>query len=363
MKPRHLAGLEILFSCGDGLSIQADRNRQVRFTSDMIIFERVCGRSKICNRPHAALPLVPNHKPRKATMTTNNYFPQFEWAADAIGREPFDTSLAEQAIKASGITDIAASIAADHQERFSGMADEMLAAATEHTSATAEAFRNHGAAAHTDWAEYSAHAANLGPKLETLIPSTSALGALSGAQAFLSTYHDLTSPMRFSDFLWKDAAQANRRDFAEAIARATSGVSFDTSAVGHLAAKLDTFKVSSWETARSIAEATPGVVEAARETVKEHPEQVDELAAQITGRTGISTSDLSNDQRLTLFKEALNMIGQSAISSFSSGQPLTIVSQVTLSVVIFIIAIVQIESQVRAARDQEEDGTESGQGL
>lgn len=171
---------------------------------------------------------------------------------------------------------------------------------------------------------------------------------------------DLPGLMGMGDLSAQLSAQINHPDLFARIHEIVTDSYFPTSVTENLAKKLNVFKVSSWETAANLAASMPEVREAAREVAESHPEVAEELATKVTGKERVMTGELSNDQRLTMFKEAVNMLGQSAITSLTSGNAVTIVAQVTFSIIVFIIAIVQIEAGVRASRGQGELETEDG---
>lgn len=121
-----------------------------------------------------------------------------------------------------------------------------------------------------------------------------------------------------------------------------------------LSRRWDMFPPDTLSTALQLAMTSPEVREAAESFVEEHAEDVDELAVRVTDQGQVKVSELSNTQRLTLYKEAVNMLAQTAVTSFTAGHPVSIASQVTLSIMMFIFAIVEIEMQIREKRNQAE---------
>ncbi|MCS5479817.1 hypothetical protein NYP18_09105 [Corynebacterium sp. YIM 101645] len=114
------------------------------------------------------------------------------------------------------------------------------------------------------------------------------------------------------------------------------------------------FQPHDYPMALQLAMTSPKVREVAESFVEENAENVDELAIRVTGKGQVKVSELSKTQRLTLYKEAVNMLAQTAVTSFTAGHPVSIASQVTLSIVMFIFAIVEIEMQIREERNQAE---------
>ncbi|WP_257160122.1 hypothetical protein [Corynebacterium cystitidis] len=100
----------------------------------------------------------------------------------------------------------------------------------------------------------------------------------------------------------------------------------------------------------NLAKADRKVVEAAEQTIREYPDEVNELVTTISGRSLVEWAEMSASQRKTFVGATIQAVGTTMLATVTTPNARTMILTILVAIVVFGIAVSSLESEVKDTR-------------